>query len=148
MKKIIVSVLIVIIVLGYGLLARRYYQNNKLKFTVPKNNSVKNKQTKLVISQKTQSVFQNGSFIGQSANAYWGNVQVEAIIQANHLSGLNILQYPNSHSASVYINQQVLPILKKEAIQKQSSKVQIISGATFTSEAFIQSLASALKKAQ
>ncbi len=147
MKKIVVSVLIIAVILGYGLLARRYYQNNKLKFTVPKNNSAKSKQTKVVVHQKTKSVFQNGNFIGQSANAYWGNVQVEAIVQANHLSGLNILQYPNSHSTSVYINQQVLPILKKEAIQKQSSKVQIISGATFTSEAFIQSLASALRKA-
>ncbi len=147
MKKIIISILVIGVVVGYSLLVRRDYQNNQLKFTAPKSKNTKNQSSQVIVHHKTYLKLQNGKFIGQSSNAYWGNVQVEAVVQANRLSGLNILSYPNSHPASVYINQQVLPILKKEAIQKQSSKVQIISGATFTSEAFIQSLASALRKA-
>jgi uncharacterized protein with FMN-binding domain len=40
-----------------------------------------------------------------------------------------------------------MPYLEQEAIQAQSAKVQLISGATFTSQAFIQSLNSALSQA-
>jgi uncharacterized protein with FMN-binding domain len=47
----------------------------------------------------------------------------------------------------VLINQQAIPYLQQEAIQAQSSKVQLISGATFTSQAFTQSLANALSQA-
>jgi uncharacterized protein with FMN-binding domain len=46
------------------------------------------------------------------------------------------------------INQQAMPMLKQEAIQKQAARVDIISGATFTSQAFVQSLTNALDQAR
>jgi len=48
----------------------------------------------------------------------------------------------------VVINQQAMPYLQQEAIQAQSSNVQVISGATYTSQAFIQSLATAFAQAK
>ena len=93
--------------------------------------------------------YKDGSYTGDVTDASYGNVQVAAIISGGKLIDVNVLQYPDSHSDSVAINQQALPMLKQEAIQVQSpNNVQIISGATFTSEAFIQSLTSALSKAQ
>lgn len=92
--------------------------------------------------------YKDGSYTGDSADASYGNVQVAAIISGGKLIDVNVLQFPNSHSDSVAINQQALPMLKQEAIQTQNpNNIQIISGATFTSEAFIQSLTSALNKA-
>lgn len=93
--------------------------------------------------------YKDGSYTGDSADASYGNVQVAAIISGGKLTNVNVLQYPDSHGDSVAINQTALPLLKQEAIQAQNpNNVQIISGATFTSEAFIQSLTSALGKAQ
>ncbi len=97
---------------------------------------------------KQAGQYKNGTYTGGSANAYYGNVQVQAVIQGGKLANVTFLQYPNTHSTSVYINQQAMPYLQQEAIQAQSANVNIISGATFTSEAFIQSLASALTQAQ
>ncbi|MCL4358096.1 FMN-binding protein [Patescibacteria group bacterium] len=95
----------------------------------------------------SKGIYRNGAYTGSVANAYYGNVQVAVTISGGRIVGVKFLQYPNSHSASVYINEQAMPYLKEETIQAQNSNVQIITGATFTSEAFIQSLQSALAKA-
>ena len=91
--------------------------------------------------------YSDGTYTGSSVNVYYGNVQVSVTISSGKISDVKFLSYPNSHSTSVYINQQVMPYLKQEAIKSQNSNVQVISGATFTSEGFIQSLSAALKKA-
>lgn len=91
--------------------------------------------------------YKDGVYKGSSSYVYFGNVQVAVTIAKGRISNVKFLQFPNTHATSVYINQQAMPYLKQEAIKAQTSKVQIISGATFTSEGFIQSLQNALKKA-
>lgn len=110
--------------------------------------SVKPKASKAAVTPtlKPAHTLSDGTYTGRSENAYYGNVQVSVTISGGRITGVKFLSYPNSHSTSVYINQQAMPYLKQEAIQAQSSHVSIISGATFTSEAFIQSLQSALNK--
>ena len=90
----------------------------------------------------------DGTYTGNPADAYYGNVQVQAIIQGGKITDVQFLQYPNTHSTSVYINSQAMPYLKQEAIQAQNANVNIVSGATDTSMAFQQSLASALSQAK
>jgi uncharacterized protein with FMN-binding domain len=52
------------------------------------------------------------------------------------------------HTArSQFIMSQALPILRQEFLAAQSAKIQMVSGATYTSEAFVRSLQSALLKA-
>lgn len=100
-------------------------------------------------SAATQArMYKDGTYTGGSANAYYGNVQVEAIIQGGKITNVKFLNYPQSHPVSVYINSQAMPYLTQEAVQAQNANVNIISGATFTSEAFVQSLASALTQAK
>ncbi len=94
-----------------------------------------------------QGQYVSGTYIGASEDAYWGMVQVKAVIKNGALAKVQILQFPNSHGTSVYINDQALPILQSEAIQAQSANVNGVSGATYTSQAFQQSLASALSQA-
>ncbi len=97
---------------------------------------------------KPAGLYVDGTYTGSVANAYYGMVQVEAVVQNGRLFDVKFLRYPSSHSTSVFINQQAMPYLTQEALQAQSANVNIISGATFTSQAFQQSLALALAKAK
>ena len=92
--------------------------------------------------------YKDGTYTGSVADAYYGNVEVSATVTGGKLTDVKFLQYPNTHSTSVVINQQAMPYLQQEAIQAQSSNVQVISGATYTSQAFIQSLATAFAQAK
>jgi uncharacterized protein with FMN-binding domain len=58
--------------------------------------------------------------------------------------------FPNHTDRSIYINQQALPLLNQEVLQLQlgSAKLEMITGATETSESFIQSLQAALLAAK
>jgi uncharacterized protein with FMN-binding domain len=73
---------------------------------------------------------------------------VKATISGGKLTDVTFLQYPNDRNTSVYINQQAMPQLRAEALQAQSAKVDGVSGASDSSAAFVQSLASALAKAK
>jgi uncharacterized protein with FMN-binding domain len=60
---------------------------------------------------------------------------------------VNVLQYPDAPGHSSQVSETSLPILKQEVIAAQSANVDTVSGATQTSEAFNQSLSSALSQA-
>jgi uncharacterized protein with FMN-binding domain len=92
--------------------------------------------------------YKDGTYTGKVADAYYGNLQVSATISGGKISDVKFLQYPNDRQTSIMINQQAIPVLKQEAIQAQSAQVDIVSGATQSSQAFIESLASALSKAK
>ena len=92
--------------------------------------------------------YRNGSYTGSAADAYYGTVQVQATIQGGRLSNVEFLQYPNDRGTSIYINGIAMPQLIQEAITAQSAQVDGVSGATATSQAFAQSLASALAQAK
>lgn len=94
------------------------------------------------------SRYRDGSYVGSVADAYYGYVQVKAVIRNGAIADVQFLQYPNTHSYSVYVNSQAMPYLTQEAVQAQNANVDIVSGATQTSLAFIQSLGSALTQAK
>ncbi|MDX8530799.1 FMN-binding protein [Mesorhizobium sp. VK25A] len=91
--------------------------------------------------------YTDGVYTGPAADAYYGIIQIQALVQGGRVTALKVLRYPNDRRTSVNINRQALPMLRDEAISAQSADVDIISGATLTSKAFIQSLGGALKKA-
>ena len=99
-------------------------------------------------SPKSTSLYKDGSYTGSVADAHWGNIQVKAIIQNGKITDVQFLQYPNERDRSVEINNYADPQLTSEAIQAQSAQVDIVTGATDTSEAFIQSLSDALTQAK
>lgn len=99
-------------------------------------------------SQASVLTYKDGGYVGSSADAFYGNVQVKAIVTNGKISDVQFLSYPNDHGHSVQINSYATPRLRNEAIQVQSANVDIVSGATATSEAFQQSLQSALSQAQ
>jgi len=99
-------------------------------------------------SSASTVAYKDGQYTGPAADAYYGYIQVKVTIQGGKISNVEFLQSPSDRSTSVRINSQAMPYLKQEAIQAQSASVDGVSGATDTSQAFIQSLTSALKDAQ
>lgn len=99
------------------------------------------------LKETTASKYKNGNYTGQAYNAFYGNIQVSTTVADGKITDVQFLQYPDTHETSVYINQQAMPFLRQEAVKAQSSNVNMISGATFTSQAFKQSLADTLLQA-
>jgi len=95
----------------------------------------------------TSGQYKDGTYTGSVADAYYGNVQVQAVIQNGVIADVQFLQYPSDNGTSAGISQRSMPLLKSEAISAQSAAVDIISGATQTSQAFQQSLTAALSQA-
>ncbi len=92
--------------------------------------------------------YKDGTYTGSSVDAYWGQVQVKAVVQNGQITDVQFLAYPNDRRTSQRINSIVMPYLQTEAIQAQSASVDLISGATLTSEAFSESLQAALSSAR
>jgi uncharacterized protein with FMN-binding domain len=74
-------------------------------------------------------------------------LQVQASISGGRIVSVKALQYPADRRTSQRINNQALPELQSEVIAAQNTRVDIVSGATLTSEAYIRSLKSALGQA-
>ena len=87
----------------------------------------------------------------------WGTIRVTLVVKktttvtgtkkkvSRSIVGVKVPVYPNHTDRSVYINQQALPYLVQETLHAQMNpNIQLISGATDTSGAFVQSLQSAI----
>jgi uncharacterized protein with FMN-binding domain len=96
----------------------------------------------------SQNGYKDGTFKGPEVDAYYGLVQVQATIQGGKLANVQFLEYPTDRRTSKEINNIAVPYLQQEALQAQSAGVDIISGATLTSEAFMMSLQNALNSAK
>jgi len=84
---------------------------------------------------------------GPSVAMRWGPVQVTIIVTGKRITDVRS-SAPMERPRSAYINKQAIPLLRSEALQAQSANVDLISGATMTSEAFDASLQAALKTAR
>jgi len=92
--------------------------------------------------------YKDGSYTGSIQDAYYGNIQVQAVISGGKITDVIFLQYPSDNRTSQRINSQADPMLKQEAIQVQSAQVDTVSGASASSQAFQQSLVDALSQAK
>ena len=100
------------------------------------------------LSGAAGTTYKDGTYTGPVTDAYYGMVQVQAVIQNGKISSVQFLDYPHDRRTSQEINSQAMPWLQQEAIRAQSANVDIISGATLTSEAFARSLQAALQTAK
>ncbi|MEO6943069.1 MAG: FMN-binding protein [Terrimesophilobacter sp.] len=86
------------------------------------------------------------SIDGAVVDTPYGPVQVSVTFTASKITGITELQAPNDRDQSVQINNYAAPILKQEVLKSQSSSIDIVSGATYTSEGYAQSVQSAIDK--
>jgi uncharacterized protein with FMN-binding domain len=85
-----------------------------------------------------------GKVDGPAIATQFGDVQVRVILSNGKITDIQPLQMPFDHQRSLEITQAVAPMLHDEVLQAQSSQINLISGATYTSDAYQQSLQAAL----
>jgi len=95
----------------------------------------------------TTAPAQQQTFTGDDFPNQYGDVQVQILVRGHQLVDVQALQLPSSHQRSYEISQQAAPILRQEALQAHSAQIDLLSGATFTSESYAESLQSALDRA-
>ena len=113
--------------------------------------------------QKKKVVTVVKSFTGTAGSAdRWGDVQVTIVVRkttttvlatgkktvARRITTVKVPVYPNHTDRSVFINEQALPILVEETLKAQSTGIDLVSGATYTSQGFASSLQSAILQAR
>jgi uncharacterized protein with FMN-binding domain len=84
---------------------------------------------------------------GSVVQTQWGPVQVQVKVDAGRLADVSVLQYPNGNPRDQQINAYALPILVQESLDAQSADIDMVSGATVTSDGYLQSLQGALDEA-
>lgn len=92
--------------------------------------------------------FRDGEYRGPQSDAFYGYVEVLAVIREGALAQVRIVHSPKSSGASLMINERAMPKLRKKAIVAQDAGVDFITGATLSSKAFNESLAAALRTAR
>lgn len=87
------------------------------------------------------------TYTGESADTRWGPVQVQITVHNGKITKAVAVDYPQGNSRDQEINSYALPVLSQEVTQAQSAQIDAVSGATVTSDGYIQSLQSAIDKA-
>jgi uncharacterized protein with FMN-binding domain len=89
----------------------------------------------------------DGTYSGSTVGTRFGDVQVQVTISGGAITDVTALQLTDHDGRSVSISNRAAPILRDEVLQAQSSSVSLVSGATYTSAAYLQSLQAALDAA-
>jgi len=147
-KRVVFSLLLSLSFLGYVILVR--FGARPLEVTEPSHSSFGNALRNWFSSgrwpEKTPQVpvYADGEYTGSEIYAYYGMLRVKAIVKSGKIDDVQVLEFPSDRATSIRVNAYAVPLLRTEAIQAQTSEVDIVSGATQTSAAFKESLASAL----
>ncbi len=89
----------------------------------------------------------DGTFTGEAADTRYGPVQVRITIAGGRITAADAIEYPQESGRDVRINSTAVPELNQETLQAQSARIDTVSGATYTSEGYQQSLQSAIDQA-
>jgi uncharacterized protein with FMN-binding domain len=103
-------------------------------------------------SSSTSSGTSSGStgtktYTGTTASTRWGDVQVVITVTDGKITDVQVPVYPNDNPRDQEINAYALPTLRQETLTAQSADINAVSGATVTSNGYLQSLQAALDAA-
>lgn len=84
---------------------------------------------------------------GPTASTPFGPVQVRITVSGTHITGIEALQTPSDASYSRQVAAYAVPILRREALAAQSAHIDAVSGATWTSQGYADSLQGAIDRA-
>ncbi len=89
----------------------------------------------------------DGTYTGSSVNTRFGSVQVAVTISGGAITDVTAVHLTDADGKSIQISNRAAPILRDEVIASQSANVANVSGATYTTRAYLESLQSALDQA-
>ncbi len=88
---------------------------------------------------------------GAAASTIYGPVQVQITVKGGQVTAAKAVEYPQGTSRDVQINTYAIPVLDREAVstgRADDGKIDMVSGATYTSQGYVTSLQSALDRAR
>lgn len=89
----------------------------------------------------------DGTYTGASSQTRYGPVQVRITVSGGQISDAQAIDYPDGNGRDRQINGTAIPRLVSETLQSQSAQIQMVSGATYTSDGYLSSLQSAIDQA-
>ncbi|HVZ11532.1 MAG TPA: FMN-binding protein [Patescibacteria group bacterium] len=161
MKKIALSALVIVVFIAY--IIHEHGDTDEVHVVAPSSQQISPTE---VISQNTTATppaasssappspaavsgkYKDGQYTSEVGDAFYGPLQFRLTVSGGRITDVTFLQTPNDRGTSIEINSQATPILKQETIAAQSATVDVVSGATQTSEAFQQLLKSTLNEAK
>ena len=98
-------------------------------------------------STSTTAAYRDGTYTGDTITTRYGDVQVKVTVSGGAITDVAALSLPDRDGHSSRISSQAGPILRDEALTAQSAQIDLLSGATYTSDGYERSLQSALDQA-
>lgn len=154
MKKSTMIILAVAAVALLGLAAKHHQNEDGMPLRAPSSsqaalnsNTQASQGSSTANSTASSAGYKDGTYTGNSEDTPYGTVQVAAVVSGGKITNIEFLQMPGPEGRSRMIASFAEPYLKQETIQSQSSQIEFVSGATTTSEAYVQSLQAALDQA-
>jgi uncharacterized protein with FMN-binding domain len=150
MRRIVVwlasTVTVVVLLFGY------HTSTNKTSAAVPVNGSSASPSSPADPSPSPSASPPAGgsatnTYAGSVTQTRWGPVQVQISVQDGTITKVTVLQQPDGNHRDEEINDYALPILIQDTIDAQSADIDMVSGATVTSEGYLGSLQAALDEA-
>lgn len=89
----------------------------------------------------------DGTYTGSSVNTQFGSVQVQLTVSGGKITDVTALHLTDADGRSVQISNRAAPVLHDEVLASQSANVSNVSGATYTTQAYLSSVQSALDQA-
>ena len=87
------------------------------------------------------------TYTGEAAMTRYGPVQVRITVKSGAVTDVAATEYPMSDPRDAQINSYAIPQLNSEATSAGNANIDMVSGATYTSEGYLSSLQSALNQA-
>ena len=89
----------------------------------------------------------DGTFTGSATNTRYGPVQVQITVTGGKIVDVQAVEYPTDNSRDRQINERAIPQLVSETLDAQSADIHFVSGASYTSQGYLDSLQSAIDQA-
>ena len=98
-------------------------------------------------ASSTDGAATGSTVTGPSVSTRWGPVRVQLTVANGTITGVTVVDYPTENGKDRAINARAVPILVQETLDAQSADIDMVSGATVTSEGYLESLQAALDQA-
>lgn len=99
-------------------------------------------------SNAAQFTLKNGTFNGDSVQTRFGTIKVAITVNGGKITDVNFVALPSDDMRSEQISSQASPLLESQTITAQSAEIDGVSGATYTSQGYVESLQSAIDAAR
>lgn len=93
------------------------------------------------------AAYADGSWTGKAVEEPWGTFQVKAVVSGGQITDVILVAAPPDGNSN-RINSRAVPALTQAAVAAQSARIDMVSGATWTSDSYVTSLQAALDKAR